>query len=359
MGLEDTRTPAGLGSVLSRWPALQGTGPALTAALREVRYAHRPGGGPDDLSAAEPLLARWMEQGSGALRREALGAWLSVVGGQPGSANVQALLTAARRDPDRDFLVDVLEGAGPLVDAGALPLLTGYARHEDWQVRRALARGLGLSARPAQASRLLEGLLDDPDSRVRAAAAGAMARAPDGAERLVRVALEEQSEEVLRACVPALVSDTAPGEASTALERLASHPSAGLRRHVAGTVAEVQRRHSTLLQVTGRLLADPEAEVRRECAWCLRVAGPHQAVEERLQQLLRDDPAEEVRVAAAGTLATVLEASDLAALLTGLSAHPAPALFQEIAEVARSRPSPEFVGFLALTRAAPEAEAEG
>ncbi len=352
MGLDDTRTPAALGSVLSRWPALQGTGPALTTALREVRYAHRPGGGPDDLSAAEPLLARWMEQGSGALRREALGAWLSVVGSQLGSSHVQALLTAVRRDPDREFLVDVLEGAGPLAQAGALPLLAGYARHEDWQVRRALARGLGLSAGPAQASRLLEDLLHDSEPAVRAAAAGALARAPGGAQRLVHVALAEQSEEVLRACVPALVSDSAPAQASAALERLAAHPSVALRRHVAGTLVEVQRRHPDLLPATERLLTDPEAEVRRECAWCLRVGGAHPALQARLRALLRDDAAAEVRVAAAGTLATVLEGDDLEALLTQLAARPDAALLQELAEVARTRPLPAVERFLA--RSIPE-----
>jgi HEAT repeat protein len=347
----DGSNAASIDSVYNRWPALRGTAEQpLLDALRDLRYAHRQDDPENDLMIAEPLLARLMKDGTPAVRREALGAWASVIEGRAKKEHMKALVEAAQKDPDKELLREAVEAGGRFLKVGAFDFVAQHVTHPDADVRRSVASGLRNANDEPKARQLLEKMLVDADPEVRATAIGGFGNSNDkpSIEKVAKMIDTEKEEAPLKACASALAmcGFSGPREiALPALDKLSKHANSEVRKQVANQIhCMLYQGRTEAMPVVERLLNDPEVEVRKECAWYMRNAMQYTgAVTPLLKKIVGSDASQEVRGAAAGSLGSMQPPEEAAkALKDILATKPSKEVVRGVIDGIRFSTAPMF-----------------
>lgn len=198
--------------------------------------------------------------------------------GEAGPAVAPLLRQLRSEDPNERCLAARLLGL--LHDPAAEGALLAATRDDDWAVRRDAVEALG-QIRGGRSAAHLEGLIDDPQPRVRIAVARALAEL-GRTERLAEALSTESEIEVRLHLVEALARGGSP--AGLAALRQALEDDSEMVRVVAATVL-VERGDPRGVEFMVGRASSPSVTVRRECFEAL--ARATSAAVEPARQLLR------------------------------------------------------------------------
>ena len=265
-----------LDEVHERFPGLQsGDEDEVVEALREVHlacYSER-----ETLQVLEPILAGFIRTGSSAVRTQALEAWANLLDGFARKEHLKLLgdLLAAPTF-DRSFMRELIVAACKFADEGGLPLVQNLARSQDPEIREEVAQQLRFAAADKFRGKLdlLQAMAGDSVAAVRAAVISAYGDYRDNKKLMAWVAEQfgkDPSPVVQAACLDTLALLHHHGQGDLTLqifERALTNKSSEVRRKLSENLQWLP--HEALPRVRAlaeRLLADPDAAVRKSMAW--------------------------------------------------------------------------------------------
>jgi HEAT repeat protein len=185
----------------------------------------------------------------------------------PDLAAIVALAQEVSRSPVQDRaaairVLDLLSAAGDV--SKLLPVVAGFTRHPDAQVR---SKAVLLIGRASHSAAWAERALDDTNDRVRANAVESIWRSPQqGTLPLLRRALQDPSNRVAANAAIGLHMLGDPSGAE-ALENMTHHADPLFRASAAWAMGML--RHSCFLASALRLRHDPDPKVRHLALRCL------------------------------------------------------------------------------------------
>lgn len=251
-----------------------GTGPALAAALADADAGVRADAAASlrelvEVLPPEPALREPLVHGLAVADPVVRAAALDVLRALGlGDAD---LFARALTDDAADAAVGVrIQAVRGLVSVDALSALEPGAVDASREVRVATAGALGTLAaggRAADARRLLEPLLRDPDVLVRAAALEALASAgcPAPLDAEAVAALGDAAWQVRKGAATAL-SAAAPGVGVPALGRAVADPHADVRKAAVLALLPLAEREPAAREALASVRSDPDADVRAYAA---------------------------------------------------------------------------------------------
>ncbi|WP_344377291.1 fumarate reductase/succinate dehydrogenase flavoprotein subunit [Streptomyces rhizosphaericus] len=251
-----------------------GTGPALAAALADADAGVRADAAASlrelvEVLPPEPALREPLVHGLAVADPVVRAAALDVLRAL-GLGDAE-LFARALTDDAADAAVGVrLQAVRGLVSVDALSALEPGAVDASREVRVATAGALGTLAaggRAADARRLLEPLLRDPDVPVRAAALEALASAgcPAPLDAEAVAALGDAAWQVRKGAATAL-SAAAPGMGVPALARAVADPHADVRKAAVLALLPLAEQESAAREALSSVRSDPDADVRAYAA---------------------------------------------------------------------------------------------
>jgi HEAT repeat protein len=309
-----------LDDVYARWPDLQSDDEeALCEALREVMlacYSEREG-----LLVVEPLLARFIRKGSPEVRTQALDAWANLLDGQARKEHI-ALLRELIADlgDDADFRREVITAAAKFADEGALPLIKELAKSDDAEIREEVASQLRFAASDKFRGKLavLEGMIDDPSPKVRAAVFGAFSDFRDKKKLMKRVAEQidkDPSDEVQAACISTLALLHHHGLGDLTLATYTKHlqnPNQRVRKEIAENLQWFPEDGAAQIRgLAERLLADGDPEIRRATAWNFVNLRDFPSLAPLVRHAAENDPDPKVRADALFGMSSTVPTAEL------------------------------------------------
>jgi hypothetical protein len=306
--------------LFQRFPGLRASDEnSITDALHNVLLAaYDP---EDNLVAAEPLLARFMREGSERVRESALRAWGTILNNRARPEHIKAL-EAMSKDPGTTprLMREVIAVAAKFAEEGALPLVEQMTRHQDPDVRAELATQLYLNADPKLRERkaFLLLLARDPDAGVRAnafASFSTFAEDPQVVNLAVEAINRDTSPDVQKACVRAISPAHYYGQKDLAFNTLLAHtknPHAEVRQEIADACHWLPA-DPRLAQIVGALLVDQSVEVRRRMAWQSVNMSEHPELAQMFIKVATQDPSLEVRADALHGMSKLMPVGDAVA----------------------------------------------
>ncbi len=276
----------------------------------------------DNLLAAEPLLARYMREGTERVRENALRCWGTILNNRARPEHIKALEAMANdAGTTKRLMREVVEVAAKFAEEGALPLVKNLANHADPEIRAELATQLYLNADPKLKERkqLLLQLAQDPDAGVRAnafAAFSSFAEDPQIVQLAVRGLHQDPSPDVQKAAVRAISPAHYYGQKDLVFDTFVNHlrnPHAEVRQEIADNCHWLPE-DPRLGQLVSSLLRDESPEVRRKMAWQSVNMSEHPELASLFVAAATQDPALEVRADALHGLSRLMPLGDAIAL---------------------------------------------
>jgi HEAT repeat protein len=283
----------------------------------------------DALVAAGPRVVDMLLHQLGAEDLETRSAAVVALGKIRDARAVPALLDALR---DAELTPLAIAALGAIGDARAFVPLAGLLSHEAAAVRQAAVSAVAAVGHP-DAERHVLGWLDAADPRLREAGVKLVARlAPRISMQVLRRGCLDAVDVVRRSAVSAL-ADLADAQALTLVLDALGDGAPAVRAAAVRTLGEMKPTSSAIAPALLRTLDDGDDWVRYFAARALARREAEAAVP-ALTRLTREDPAPQVRIAAAEALSVIggNEARVALASLTG-SANP------DLARVAREATS--------------------
>jgi beta-lactamase regulating signal transducer with metallopeptidase domain/HEAT repeat protein len=303
------------------------------------------------------VLARELEDANA--RREAVEAF----GNRPERDVVNVLLSIARDDRDRSVQIEAVETLGDLEDhRGVEALRSLIANHPSVDVRVEAIETIGDAAEPADAIRILEGLLTrESDARVQMEAMETLGdlEDPRAMQIIERIARTHGNSELRREAVETLAQGKDPGAALEVLAMIARDPEQTVTVQVEAVETLGELDDQGVVRILEELAAGhPRREVQIEAVETLGDRHEESRAITALAELARSHPTPEVRREAIETyaeaatpeqarrlLATIVKSrvsvSEQVEALESLGEIDDPAAMDEIFEFARSHPERE------------------
>ncbi|MCB9766443.1 MAG: HEAT repeat domain-containing protein [Alphaproteobacteria bacterium] len=346
-----------LDAIYERWPALRGTQEdPLVDALRDMRWAHSDYDETKDLLIAEPIVARFMREGSPRVKRAALETWASILGDRARKENLKTLEAILKSpDADEDLIVAGLDAAAKFASAGGIKLLEPFATHTSDKVREQVADSLQYQGgENKDKRRLLESMLNDSMPHVRAKAIKGLDDFTEDkalVHKIAGIGRAETAAEPQEAVLSAMRSAFYNGSPDVALEvfdLLSQSPHANVREEAANSI-QFAFGYVDGSAVVLRLLADANEGVREKMAYEVQNFGEEHApkFKDPLKNLADNDPVDKVRTAAINALQKAMTKEEVVAYYRHLMAtEPTEAVLRGVVHGCKFEMDPEYKAIL-------------
>jgi len=295
---------------------------SLCDALRDFFLACYSEGG--QLMEAEQLIAWYMQNGTVRVRRQALEAWGNLVDNRVQPQHLQTLYAVASTPGlDDETFEQVIVAATKFAEEGALPLVKQLASDQRSDVREKVAQNLRFNAAEKFNGKreLLVQLAQDAAPSVRKAAVSALSCFRDDQQIMYWVASMADGDPdpaVQAECIStlSLVHHNGMGELALAVyEKHAQNPNAKVRSTVAEQLSwQPQAAMQRVWGLAQKLAQDPDEEVRRSLAFQFCNMEKMPQLLPIAQHMAQQDPSQEVRREALGSMASLMPPQQAAAL---------------------------------------------
>ncbi|MCB9797502.1 MAG: HEAT repeat domain-containing protein, partial [Alphaproteobacteria bacterium] len=335
--LKVVEAPEGAGTtsleaIYERWPALRGTaeGPLLDA-LRDMRWSHSDYDETQDLLIAEPLMGKFMREGSPEVKRAALDTWAQIIGDRARKEHLKTLeMVLGHPDSSDELITAALDAAAKFHEAGGIRLLVPFATHESDKVREKVADALQYQGGENKAKRkILEQMVNDSMPHVRAKAIKGLDDYMEDKGLVQQLATLAQSEthpeplEAILNCTRSAFYQGSPELALQIFDHLSQSQHANVREEAANSIQfafdYVEGKADPIVL---RLLADPNEVVRDRMAYEVQNFGEDHAprFKEALKNLADNDPTDKVRTSAINAMQKVMPKEEVVAYYRHLMA---------------------------------------
>ncbi|HEX7665961.1 MAG TPA: HEAT repeat domain-containing protein [Polyangiaceae bacterium] len=284
------------------------------------------------LMEAEPVVGWYIQNGSTAqVRRKALEAWANLVDNRVERRHLEMLYAVANTPAlDDETFEQVIVAATKFAEEGALNLVQQLAQNPSAEIREKVASNLRFNAASKFNGKreLLVQLAQDQAPSVRRAAIGALADFNDDQQLMYWVANisdADPDQKVTGECLSTLALAHYHGLGDLTLkvyEKHVANPNAAVRSKVADQLgSQPEAAAQRVWGLAQRLAQDPDEEVRRTLAFqfCNMYRLPQ--LLPIAQGMAQNDPSEEVRREALGSMSSLMQPKQAAALYSQLFAQ--------------------------------------
>ena len=287
----------------------------LCDALREFFLACYSEGA--QLMEAEPLVGWYVQNGATvAIRRSALEAWANLVDNRVQPNHLQMLYAVANTPGlDDETFEQVIIAATKFAEEGALQLVQQLCQNPSADVRAKVAKNLRFNAAEKFNGKreLLVQLAQDPSAEVRKAAVSALSSFREDQQLMswvAQIADGDSDAGVQAECLStlSLVHHHGMGELALAVyEKHTQNPNAKVRSSIADALHwQPKNSMQRVWGIVQRLAQDPDEEVRRTLAFQFCNMEEMPQLLPIAQHMAQQDPSEEVRREALGSMASLM-----------------------------------------------------